>query len=456
MYDLIFRHLIFPFSEWKRGRNWAKPYRYYQKMLNESADQLEAASSRRLNNIVVHAATTSEFWRKRFVEAEIDPSTVWSARDLRHLPVLEKHDVQRHREEMRSRAIPVDRMRLDRTGGSTAAPMEFYRDLGCLTERAACDWILYDRIGRTPYDRWGQVWGAMQDLGRPDEFKTRLRNLLLRRAIILPGNRLEPQSMDRFLKQAGRFRIRFLHGYSQAICLLAHHAENTTNLLPHLKAITVTAEPISSDQKKMVEQVFKCPVYVLYGTREFGIAAGEAPGLTGMHINPLSTLIEFLGPNGTPTEPGTPGQIIVTDLLNRAQPMIRYRIGDVGIPMEPNGPGGCGLPRMEIQAGRETDLVITPDGNFVCGAALTLITANGISKLQYIQTQKDSVTIRYVKNDSYCLETLAELRRQILGVLGPKVQLEFCETDDIPTLSSGKYQYVHSEVARRHFRTSGD
>jgi phenylacetate-CoA ligase len=235
--------------------------------------------------------------------------------------------------------------------------------------------------------------------------------------------------------------------------LLAQHIERSTPPLPNLKAITVTAEPISVDQKRMVERVFGCPVYVLYGTREFGIIAGEAPGLTGMHINPLSNLVEFIQPDGKPAESGKPGQIVVTDLLNRGQPMIRYRIGDIGIPIEPFGPGGCGLPRLEMQASRETDLVITPEGKYVCGASLTLISAKGVSKLQFIQTQLDRLTVRFVRNEAYSPETQPELRLQLSRALGPNVNLEFCEMEEIPVLASGKYQYVHSEVAKKHFCT---
>ena len=132
--------------------------------------------------------------------------------------------------------------------------------------------------------------------------------------------------------------------------------------------------------------------------------------------------------------------------------MIRYRIGDIGIPMEP---GDCAVPRMEIQAGRETDFVVAPEGRCISGASLTLISAKGISKLQFVQTEQDSVTVRYVKNDSFGSTTLADLREQLRGVLGGKLQLKFMETDEISVLKSGKYQYVHSEVAKRRFCTSG-
>ena len=61
-------------------------------------------------------------------------------------------------------------------------------------------------------------------------------------------------------------------------------------------------------------------------------------------------LIEIETPTG-PARPGEMGSILVTDLLNRAMPLIRYRIGDLGmghrrLPLrpEPAPAGASGRP----------------------------------------------------------------------------------------------------------------
>ena len=64
------------------------------------------------------------------------------------------------------------------------------------------------------------------------------------------------------------------------------------------------------------------PAHVIYGAREFGFMAAEAPGREGLHVNPFNCIIEFLRADGSPAKPGEHGQIVVTDLLNKGMPLL--------------------------------------------------------------------------------------------------------------------------------------
>ena len=208
----------------------------------------------------------------------------------------------------------------------------------------------------------------------------------------------------------------------------------------------MTAEAIYPDQRAVIDRAFGCRTHAIYGTREFGMIAAESPIEPGLQLNPLNALVEILLPDGTPAPPGVPGQVVVTDVLNRAMPLIRYRIGDVAALLPT---GKLGLPRLEIVAGRETDFVVTADDRFISGASLTLISAPGISQLQYVQAADGRLTVKYVTASSCPPESLVELRSKIAGIVGPTVALELVEVKAIELLPSGKLQYVHSELSRR-------
>src|SRR5205823_58106 len=63
----------------------------------------------------------------------------------------------------------------------------------------------------------------------------------------------------------------------------------------------------------------------------------------------------------TPGEaPRSPGKLLVTDLVNRAMPLVRYQIGDVVVPSDRVCRCGRGLPLVERVEGREADYVLTP------------------------------------------------------------------------------------------------
>jgi phenylacetate-CoA ligase len=113
-----------------------------------------------------------------------------------------------------------------------------------------------------------------------------------------------------------------------------------------------------------------------------------------------------------------------------------------------------GLPRIDIVGGRETDFVVTPDGRFISGASLTLVSAPGIAQLQYIQSSEDTVMIRYVRTTGFSESSLVELKRRVADILGGELRFQLEEVKEIPLLPSGKLQYVYSDVARRRLAVS--
>jgi phenylacetate-CoA ligase len=79
--------------------------------------------------------------------------------------------------------------------------------------------------------------------------------------------------------------------------------------------------------------------------------------------------VEIDTPDG-PAVPGQVGSILVTDLLNPAMPLIRYRIGDVGSWASGACPCGRHLPRLAQVMGRVTDFLVGCSGQLVSGVFL--------------------------------------------------------------------------------------
>lgn len=451
-YDLLFRYGVFPLLDRYRGYGLPGRVKRSQDLLDLPSEQLRDVCDKRLREMAVHAATTCPFWESRFASAGLNPQQGFSRDHLRQLPVLEKEEVREQLPEMLSRVVPQSKRVQSYTGGSTAAPLRFYIDSNCAAEREACRWLYYRWFGRSLYDRSALIWGAMQDLGHIGKLRGKSRMRLLHRAIVLPGNRMDESGMTEFLQLMHRYRPRVLHGYAQAVYWLAHFMQQTNASAPPLQDITVTAEAISDLQRKVIQETFGCPVYSLYGTREFGIIASEHHTQGIMHINPLSVLVEFVDSMGNPVPPGQHGHIVVTDLLNRAMPLIRYRIGDIGVGLPASSSDDKGLPIMSIQASRDSDFVITRAGRCVAGATITLITAPGILKLQYVQTQISELEVRYVKSGEFQDSSLQHLQGQLQGVFGSDLHFRFTEVPDISKTPSGKLEYVRSTLCREYLR----
>ena len=100
-------------------------------------------------------------------------------------------------------------------------------------------------------------------------------------------------------------------------------------------------------------------------------AATEAPGIAigsfdhvGMHIFEGSVVVEVVDESGDPVAPGVPGaKVLLTSLVNRAQPLIRYELTDAIVLAE--GPDPSGRPYLRIARvdGRSGDILRFPAAN---------------------------------------------------------------------------------------------
>jgi len=310
--------------------------------------------------------------------------------------------------------------------------------------REANRWFYYRKMDREYYDVHGLIWGALQDLTPEKNWLSRLRNYVRDRSVVLPGNRIDRASMARFAVSLKRVNAKFIHGYSQSIVQFAKFAETEKCQFPGLKNISVTAEPILPEQQTYVSSVFGCPVYSIYGTRECGFVAAQLPNRTGMFVNLLNAVVEIVDEKGHAIDDERPGRIVITDLLNYAMPLIRYRIGDIGAWRKTHSDKDPERV-LDIIAGRETDFLQVGDRR-ISGASLTLVSAIGISQLQYLQDAPDHIDIRFVGNEEFSVGSLMELEDKLRQVVGRKAVIKFDRVQRISPTASGKFRYVISNL----------
>lgn len=95
-----------------------------------------------------------------------------------------------------------------------------------------------------------------------------------------------------------------------------------------------------------------------YGTAETSVVASECPAGAGMHLSP-DYIFEVVDPDtGLPCDPAAGGEIVLTELLRRAQPFIRFRTGDIteGVDFSPCACGRT-TPRLQRIMGRRSSIL---------------------------------------------------------------------------------------------------
>lgn len=200
-------------------------------------------------------------------------------------------------------------------------------------------------------------------------------------------------SIDNIVRQLNEFQPETMAGYPSAIVPLAVE-QMKGNLHLNLKHIATSAELLSEKNFNLLREAFKCPVANNYCMTEGGEVA-MTHNCPHLHINEDWVIVEPVDKNMQliDNEEEWSEGILVTDLSNFVQPIIRYYVGDV-IRIHHQPLDCCSLPRMEIR-GRSFDSYT------ICGKTFTTIGIDskaelwpGLIKYQFIQTSPTSLEIR--------------------------------------------------------------
>jgi phenylacetate-CoA ligase len=216
-----------------------------------------------------------------------------------------------------------------------------------------------------------------------------------------------------------------------------------------LKGIISSAEKLYDFQRVLMERVFCCPVFDRLGSREVGLIASECDRHEGLHMNADNLVIEVLDDDGNPVPPGEPGRIVVTDLLNKSMPFIRYEMGDIGAWTD--RPCSCGrtLPLMKCIDGRTADFILTKDGRKIHGEYFTHLFygVRGLKQFQLIQKDLNLIEIKVIKNSEWDARKEPEILEHIRSYMqDPTLKIELIFVPQISKPRSGKLRFTISDL----------
>jgi len=450
IFPSLVRGLFRPLSLWRSGQLAELRYqREFERTQYLSVDELRDLQWRRLQALLALAYQHCPFYRRRFDRAGLVPADLCCLEDLRLLPPLEKREIQEHGPDLVATNWPRADLLANQTGGSTGTPIAFYLSRERYCSRAAATLRHNAWAGYHVGDRAAVIWGAPRD--RPDsDPRARLRRFLLREPLWLDAGCLTAENMTEFHTTLLRFRPRIIQAYAQAAVVFARFLL-ARGLMPHRpRALITSAEMLGDKDRELLEEVFGCPVFNRYGCREVSIIASECPAHSGLHVMAEGLLVEIETPRG-PAAPGETGSLLITDLLNHAMPLLRYRIGDMGAWAAGNCPCGRNLPRLEKIAGRVTDFLVGSDGRLVSGVFLaTYVVAQrpSLGQVQIRQHRPGAVVYRIKPGrDFQPISDLEYLRQATQRYLGTDTAVEIDQVEELPAEPSGKFLFSRSTVA---------
>lgn len=283
-----------------------------------SIEQLSDYQLKKCKELLIFAQNHSPFYQKHFAECGFDPTQMQSLDELKRIPTIDKQVLLSKNAEIQS-TFKFDRLFFSETSGTSGQVLKFYRNEEWDSYNRAAMFRGYKWYGVNPWDRNGYFWGY--NIDKKQRFKTVILDELQNRFRIFS---YDQESIRRFVKKLRG--ASYLEGYSSMIYEVAKII-NRLNLNDdfHLKMVKGTSEKIYGTYQEEAKKAFGLKIISEYGSTESGLIAFECPEGGHMHINMENVIVEEEN-----------GEIIVTNLLSKSFPIIRYRLGDM-IKLAPSG-----------------------------------------------------------------------------------------------------------------------
>jgi phenylacetate-CoA ligase len=436
---LVRRAVAPAWAAWERS-----PYLRHERRLRRTQfhapERIRADQWQRIGILLRHAYHTTRFWKERLDAAGFTPERIRDWDDFRAIGLLTKADLRARGQDMRSELYCQAPVHHRKTSGSTGVSVELVVDDAAQQFHRACTLRADQWSGWRLGERVAMIWGNPEYLHRG--WRGRLRNALLERATYLDTLKMDAAAIERFTRALLRRPPSLLFGHAHSLYLFAEFLRDREPGLIRPRGIISSAMVLHDWERRTIEDVFQCPVTNRYGCEEVGLIACQCERHAGLHVNADAIHVEVLRGDGTPAQPGEPGRVVVTDLVNRAMPIIRYQVGDMATVSAAGCSCGRGLPVLERVEGRIADYVVTPRGELISGISLTenfAVMVPGVAQLQIVQEEIDRFVFRIVRAAEFGVLEMLERVGQVLSIclLANGIRLAaftfYCQAKDEPT-----------------------
>jgi phenylacetate-CoA ligase len=317
------------------------------------------------------------------------------------------------------------------SSGSTGEPFRVYYEprawailkmLVKLRARRAC--------GTRPSDRV-----ALLDAVPPAESAVETAGRVARISILQPAARVAAQ--------LAAFAPDTVYGLPSALLEAGQELRYRGGRL-RVRRIFTSGELLRPAVRQALGDAFGAPVYDVYGSSETKEIAWECPA-GGMHINVDVVRVEVLDEANQPVPVGVEGNLVATLLVNRAMPLLRYRVGDRGSLLSKSCTCGHPFPLLGVVTGRRADMLVLEGGHRVSPYALTCALERVGDVLRYQVTQLEPARLRVraiLDGAADRTEVAGRIRSVIRHEVAPFLETEVEFVDRLPRGPRAKFRVV--------------
>ncbi len=421
--------------------------------------QIGQARDKRVRQIVRHAAETVPYYRDWFRQQDLDPDEIRSAHDLQQLPLIGKAEVRAQPERFVSQsrwarnAVPFT------SSGSTGQPLTVYHDRQSVLLASAFAQRFKEVLTRgfglplmfrsvtliSPQSASQQAAVSLRQLRWTPFRPARVRLSIL-------------QPIEEVVAAINQYRPHVISGYGSYLEALFTTVALRGMSMHRPRLVVYGAEAMSNRGIRLIEQDYGIPVLSTYSSIEAVNLAFMCEERKGFHLNVDLVPVRVIGADGSAVPDSERGELVVSNLVNRAMVLLNYRMADIVVLSPERCPCGRSLPLLSRLEGRIQDVIYLADGRFFHPAHVSEVFHRALRQHQVVlQHQLIQHTFQHYELrlatadratfDQVAPGCVAELRE----LLGPSTTIEaFYYPERLPPGPGGKVRMVQSHVSREH------
>lgn len=308
----------------------------------------------KLIKMLKYVSEHNDFYKNRIKEYGIT-----NPLDITQWPILTRKELQENRYNMFSDGYKTkyfnQQLRRQSSSGSTGVPINVYWDYKDWYASIKTLWRKrFEHYGINPRDKCVKFTLRLFDSSTEND---KVDYVINKNILSFNASKINDKSLLTVLKLINEFRPRWLYATPYILQKIMCGYKKYNLIQPiSVKYIESVGEILFPDVREQLSDFFNVPIVNMYGSEEFNAIAYECPNGI-LHLLDEIVFVECydIKREGHICE----GKTMITGLLNRAMPLLRYDLGDVISLEDIDSCRVCGLSGkvIDVVKGRSCDCV---------------------------------------------------------------------------------------------------
>ena len=391
------------------------------RLFEMTREEIDDYNNREFVKMFQIAITKSPFYKRFYAEHGITIDSVKSVADIEKLPIITKEIVSQHCDEIVAGCrCPKKKVF---TSGSTGTSMAVYTNLNtAITEQA---YLVKTRKidGLNPGDKVVSLRGHLD----AKHFKL---HLPLFNKLFLSSFQTSKDKAEKYYNAIVKFKPKAIEGYPSSIFNLCQILKDK-GLKLNIPLCFTSSETLYDFQRELFAEVLGCETFDHYGCTEKTIYLREAHDHSGYYEAPGYSINEYKN-----------GELITTSLINKAFPLIRYKMTDI-VKVKENWSNNMATDaNIELIDGRVDECFKSKSGKLL-GLLESLVKGVPHIKLaQDVQRKEGQLEVNIVPYEGFNDDCIAKIEKNIDRKIGKNdidYSIKLINESDIIYRRNGKF-----------------